>query len=235
MRNILIRGAQEYGISLTAQVIEEFCRYYAFLEEKNRVMNLTAISGEKDVAELHFLDSMALLTIESFNGKSVIDIGSGAGFPGVPLKIIEGSMTLTLLDAQQKRVAFMQELCDVLKIPNARCVHARAEETALLPDFRDRFDLAVSRAVARLNVLSELCLPFVKTGGAFIAMKGTDSDEEIKEAEKAFTFLGAKLDKVADYKIPGTDVIHRAVVARKKAPTPVGYPRRFAKIEKKPL
>jgi 16S rRNA (guanine527-N7)-methyltransferase len=235
MRNILVRGAQEYGISLTNEAIEKYCLYHRFLEEKNKVMNLTAITGEKDVAELHFLDCLALLALDSFSGKSVIDIGSGAGFPGVPMKIAERALSLTLLDAQQKRVCFLEELCAQLGLAETACLHARAEEAAILPNLRSRYDFAVSRAVARLNVLAEICLPFVKTGGAFIAMKGTDSDDEIKEGENAFKKLGAELDKIADYRIPGTGIIHRAIIIRKTAPTPDGYPRRFAKIEKKPL
>jgi 16S rRNA (guanine527-N7)-methyltransferase len=235
MRNILIQGASTYGLTLPDAGLPAFRRYFEFLEEKNRVMNLTAITGEKDVAELHFLDSLALLANGDFKGKSVIDIGSGAGFPGIPMKIAEPGLKLTLLDAQQKRVAFLEELRDILLLPDITCVHARAEEAALKPGFRDSFDFAVSRAVARLNGLAELCLPYVKPGGRFIAMKGPDSDEEIAEADNAFKTLGAELDAISDYKIAGTDIVHRAVIVRKIAPTPDGYPRRYTKIEKKPL
>lgn len=235
MRDILIQGAQKLNIPLSEEALESFCRYYTFLEERNRVMNLTAITGEKDVAALHFLDSLALLTLDNFADKFVIDIGSGAGFPGIPMKIADDRIKLTLLDAQQKRVAFSDELCALLRIKDIRCLHARAEEAAHLPELRGEFDFAVSRAVARLNILSELCLPFVKMGGAFIAMKGTGSDDEIVEAENGVIKLGAEIEKSRDYEIPGTSVLHRAVVIRKKAPTPDIYPRRFAKIEKKPL
>lgn len=235
MRNILIQGSQKLNIKLTEESIEKLCRYKEFLEEKNRVMNLTAITGDKDVAELHFLDSMELLTLDDFEGKTVIDIGSGAGFPGIPMKIAESSLKLTLIDSQQKKVAFLEELRTLLKMPDIHCTHARAEEAALLPDMRDNFDFAVSRAVARLNVLAEMCLPFVKPGGAFIAMKGTDSDEEIKEAETACIKLCAEIGKISDYVIPGTDIVHRAVIIRKTSATPDGYPRRFAKIQKSPL
>jgi 16S rRNA (guanine527-N7)-methyltransferase len=235
MKNILIQGAKQFNILLAEDAVERFNRYFELLEEKNKVMNLTAITGEKDVAELHFLDSLALLSMDAFAGKAVIDIGSGAGFPGVPMKIAEQSIKLTLLDSQQKRVVFLEELSTLLTMPDIRCLHARAEEAALLPEMRDQYDFAVSRAVARLNVLSEICLPFVKPGGAFIAMKGTDSDEEIREAEHACKTLGAKLESVTDYEIPGTNVRHRAVKICKTALTPDGYPRRFAKIEKKPL
>ncbi|NLA88172.1 MAG: 16S rRNA (guanine(527)-N(7))-methyltransferase RsmG, partial [Clostridiales bacterium] len=172
--------------------------YYDFLEEKNKVMNLTAISGEKDVAELHFLDSLSLLTLGSFEGKSVIDIGSGAGFPGIPMKLAVPTLSLIMLDAQLKRIGFLKELCDTLRLTDVSPIRARAEEAAHT-DLRESFDFAVSRAVARLNVLAELCLPFVKEGGAFIAMKGTESDEEIIEAGTAIKTLGAEVDKINDY------------------------------------
>lgn len=235
MKNILLQGSQILNIKPPDDALEKLCRYYAFLEETNRTMNLTAITGEKEVAQLHFLDCLALLTLDDFAHKTVIDIGSGAGFPGLPMKIAEPSIRLTLLDAQQKKVAFLEKLSKLLQITDIRCMHARAEEAALLPDMRDGFDFAVSRAVARLNVLAEMCLPFVKIGGAFIAMKSTDSDDEIKEAETAFNKLGAQLGQITDYVIPGTDVIHRAVIVSKVSPTPTGYPRRFAKIQKSPL
>lgn len=235
MRNILLNGAQRLSISLDEAAIDAFCLYGELLKEKNSVMNLTAITGEKEVAELHFLDCLALLTVDAFHGKSVIDIGCGAGFPGLPIKIAEPSIKLTLIDAQQKKVGFLAELCAKLHLSETQCMHARAEEAALLRDMRDSFDFAVSRAVARLYVLAEICLPYVRLGGAFIAMKGTESDAEIKEAEKAFVTLGAMLEKITDYEIPGTHIVHRAVIIRKISPTPVGYPRRFTKIQKCPI
>lgn len=235
MRNILIQGANEFKIKLTDSALEDFCRYYELLEEKNRVMNLTAITGEKDVAQMHFLDSLALMTVADFRGKTLIDIGSGAGFPGIPVKIAEPSLKLTLLDAQKKKVSFMEELCLALHLTEVSCEHARAEEAALQPGKRDLYDFAASRALARLNILSEMCLPFVKLGGAFLVMKSTDSDEELKEAEKSVKILGATIESISDYELPGTGVFHRAVVIRKVTQTPVGYPRRFAKIQKCPL
>ncbi|NLM84824.1 MAG: 16S rRNA (guanine(527)-N(7))-methyltransferase RsmG [Clostridiales bacterium] len=235
MRHILVQGAAELGLALSDAQLEQFERYFAILTEKNRVMNLTAITEEADAARLHFLDCLALLPLGGFEGASVIDIGSGAGFPGVPLKIAREDIALTLLDAQQKRVGFLEELCRALGLEGVRCLHARAEEAALLPEMRDAFDVAVSRAVARLNVLIELCLPFVRPGGRFIAMKGPESDDEIREAARGAEILGAELETVRDYVIPGTDVRHRAVVYRKKRETPKGYPRRFAKIQKNPL
>lgn len=235
MRNILKEGANALGIKLTDSALEAFSRYYELLEEKNRVMNLTAITGKKDITQLHFLDSLALMTLVDFKGKTLIDIGSGAGFPGIPIKIAEPSLKLTLLDAQKKRVAFMEELCLALHMTDVSCEHGRAEEVALRPDRRDWHDFAASRAVARLNVLCEMCLPFVKKGGAFLAMKSTDSDEEIREAENAVKTLGAAIERISDYEIPGTNVFHRVVIIRKIAQTPDGYPRRYAKIQNSPL
>mgnify|MGYP001163050432 FL=1 len=235
MRHILVQGAAELGLALSDAQLEQFERYFAILTEKNRVMNLTAITEEADAARLHFLDCLALLPLGGFEGASVIDIGSGAGFPGVPFKIAREDIALTLLDAQQKRVGFLEELCRALGLEGVRCLHARAEEAALLHEMRDAFDVAVSRAVARLNVLIELCLPFVRPGGRFIAMKGPESDDEIREAARGAEILGAERETVRDYVIPGTDVRHRAVDYRKKRETPKGYPRRFAKIQKNPL
>lgn len=235
MRNILIQGSERYKLTLSEKALDAFCIYAEFLEEKNKVMNLTAITDLKDVAERHFIDCLSLLTIENFENKSVIDIGSGAGFPGIPLKLAVPSIHLTLLDSLRKRVDFLEELSLKLNLEQVKCMHARAEEAALLPEMRDSFDFAVSRAVAKLNVLCEICLPFVKISGAFIAMKGTDSDLEVKEAQKAITVLGGTIEKTVDYEIPNTGVFHRAVIIRKTASTPKGYPRRFSRIQKSPL
>ena len=171
----------------------------------------------------------------SFKNASVIDIGSGAGFPGLPIRLAVPSVSLTLMDAQQKRIGFLSELCERLDLTDVTNMHARAEEAAFDKKLRGSFDFAVSRAVARLNVLCELTMPFVKEGGYLLALKGVDSDEEIEEAGRAISVLGGSLEKKLDYLIPGTDVCHRIVVIKKVADTPSGYPRRFAKISKSPL
>ena len=233
LKRILKEGADNIGLALCDEQIEQFDNYHAFLVERNKVMNLTAITGEEETARLHFLDSIALLKICDFKGKSVIDVGSGAGFPGVPLRIAEPEIKLTMLDALQKRINFLSELCTEIGI-SAECIHARAEEAAA-GAMRDSFDFAVSRAVARLNVLCELCMPFVKVGGYFAAMKSVGSDDEIKEAARAIKLLGGRIEQQVDYPIPGTDVMHRVVLIKKVAPTPKGYPRQFAKIKKSPL
>ena len=234
MREKLISGAAELGVSLSDSAAAGFCRYFELLEEKNKVMNLTAISGEDSVLRLHFLDSLALLGMLDFKNARVIDVGTGAGFPGLPIKLGEPTAKVTLLDALRKRIDFLSEVCAATGA-DAECIHARAEEAAAEPDRREKYDYAVSRAVASMNVLCELCLPFVKVGGAFAAMKSVGSDEELSQAASAIKLLGGKVEAVRDYTVPGTDVTHRVIIVRKTAPTPKGYPRRFAKIQKAPL
>ena len=235
MEDLLVRFAGENGLELPETAAPAFRRYYQFLEEKGKVMNLTAITGEENVYSLHFLDCLSIAVGRDLHGRSVIDVGSGAGFPGLPLKIACPGLHLTLLDAQRKRVDFLRELCLLLELQEVSCLHARAEEAAFDRAMRENFDFAVSRAVARLNMLCELCMPFVSVGGAFIAMKGTDSDEEIEEARTAMRKLGGRLEEVRDYAVAGTDIRHRLVVVRKTDPTPSGYPRKFAKISRAPL
>lgn len=190
-------------------------------------MNLTAITEPQAVAELHFLDCIALLRAEDFFGKRVIDIGCGAGFPGVPLKIAEPSIELTLLDSLAKRMTWLREILPQLGV-EAEVVTARAEE--FVQTRREQYDIATSRAVARLNILAELCLPYVKVGGAFLAMKGALAGEEMEEAKRAVALLGGMIEQVYEY--PIQDALHKAVVIRKIRPTPAKYPRAFAKIKK---
>jgi len=234
MLSIISLGAEKMNIDLPPGAGAAFRAYYDFLEERGQNVNLTAISGAEEVARLHFLDSIALLRAAEFNNANVIDIGSGAGFPGVPLKIAEPSISLTLLDATGKRIKFLEELCEKLGI-EASCINMRAEEAAHLSEHREQYDIVVSRAVAKLCVLSELCLPFVKPGGFFVAMKSIDSESESEEAQNAIEALGAESEATYDYLIPGTDITHRALIIKKTAKTPQKYPRRFAKIQNSPL
>ena len=229
----ILSGFEQLGLSADETVLSRYRTYYEYLEEINKVMNLTAISGEKDVAELHFLDCAELLTMQSLSGKKVIDVGTGAGFPGLALKIACPDIQLTLLDSLDKRINFLKDTCARLSLDDVTCIHARAEE--IPAGYREGFDYAVSRAVARLNLLCELCLPYVKKGGAFMAMKGPELDAELKEAECAIRTLGGKVEKKIDYTIPGTDVTHCAVIVRKVSNTPAKYPRRWAQIKKTPL
>lgn len=229
----LIDGFAALSLPYDESALQRFRLYAERLIETNKVMNLTAIVEEDEVARLHFLDSASILTLADFSGKRVIDVGTGAGFPGLALKICDPSLSLVLLDSLDKRVGFLRSTCEALGFPDVRCVHARAEE---IPDgFRESFDFAVSRAVARLNVLCELCLPYVKTGGLFIAMKGPEHSEELREAERAVSLLGGVIEADHDIAIPGTEIIHSAILIRKIAPTPLKYPRRWALIKKQAL
>ena len=231
MEQLLREGLASLG--LPDDGIPSLLRFSELLVEKNKVMNLTAITEPADIATLHFLDCASLLPLAEWKGKTVVDVGTGAGFPGMPLRILEPSIRLTLLDSLNKRIDFLQEVCEDLGLTDVACVHGRAEEFAA--HRRESFDIAVSRAVANLQMLSELCLPLVKVGGSFLAMKSVDSDQELEAAKKAISILGGEISGVKDYAIPGTDVRHRLILIKKIKETPKKYPRAFAKIKKNPL
>ncbi|MBQ3262020.1 MAG: 16S rRNA (guanine(527)-N(7))-methyltransferase RsmG [Oscillospiraceae bacterium] len=232
MEHILKDGFTALGLPLSDAALGRFRTYYEYLSEQNKVMNLTAIEGEADTARLHFLDCAALLTVQELKGLSVIDVGSGAGFPGLPLKIAQEDMRLTLLDSLEKRVRFLSETCALLGFEDVACIHARAEDAK---ELHGQFDAAVSRAVARLNLLAELCLPFVKVGGVFLAMKGPGAAEELAQAAHAIEVLGGGEAEILPYTVPGTEQAHNVVRIRKVKETPAKYPRRWAKIQKQPL
>ena len=231
MEQLLQQGLTQMG--LPTEGIPSLLQYADLLVEKNKVMNLTAITEPADIATLHFLDSAALLTLTDFKNKKVADVGTGAGFPGMPLRIVEPSIRLTLLDSLNKRVDFLKEVCEDLALTNVDCVHARAEEFAAKK--RESFDIVTSRAVANLQMLSELCLPLVKVGGYFLSMKAVDSDQELADAKHAIEVLGGQVEKIETYAIPGTDVSHRLIFIKKIKETGKKYPRAFAKIKKNPL
>lgn len=230
MRQTLLAGLPAYSVTLSDGQIDTLCRFGEALIEKNAVMNLTAITEPSAVAQLHFLDCIALLNAADFHGKRVIDVGCGAGFPGVPLKIAEPSIRLTLLDSLAKRMNWLSETLPALGV-DAEIITARAEEFAA--QRREQYDLATSRAVARLNVLAELCLPYVRVGGKFLAMKGALAQEEVEEARRGIERLGGHVLRIFEYPVAGA--VHKAVVIEKLRPTPPQYPRAFAKIKKSPL
>ena len=230
MLTALTEGLPRLGLDLTQQTCQQLCAFGQAVVEQNKVMNLTAITEPTQVAKLHLLDSISLLTLLDLGGKKLIDVGCGAGFPGVPVKIACPGLKLTLLDSLGKRMNWLCCILPQLGV-DAECVTARAEEAAA--QRRESYDFASSRAVARLNVLLELTAPFVKVGGAVLAMKGSAAQEELDEAKNAIKKLGLQLESVHHFPVDGAD--HAVLVLRKVSPTPAQYPRRFNKIKQFPL
>ncbi len=235
MENIIRAGLEEMGLSVPENAPALLAEYGRRLIEKNQVMNLTAITEPEDVAALHMLDCAALLGCASFGGRSLIDVGTGAGFPGLALKILVPSLSVTLLDSLQKRLDWLDETAEALSLRGVTTLHARAEEAGHDPALREGFDLAAARAVADLRTLCELCLPFVKVGGRFLAMKGPEAGSELNAAQNAIAELGGKAVRLYRYAIPGRDVERQVVVIEKTAPTPERYPRRWKKMQNCPL
>lgn len=221
----------ELGFDLSEKQLNQFERYFELLVEWNEKINLTAITEKKEVYIKHFLDSLYAIKAIDFSNQSICDIGSGAGFPGIPLKIIYPDLDLTIVDALNKRIKFLDLICDELGI-EANNVHARAEE--YIKDKREYFDVVFARAVARLNILSELCIPFVKINGYFVALKGSNRDE-IKDAGMAISKLGGTIEDVINYSLPFDMGERNIVKVRKKQKTKQKYPRNFGKIKKMPL
>ena len=230
MEKTLREGLSELNLELPGERQETLCAFARAMVKQNEVMNLTAITEDTQVAKLHLLDSLTVLCCADLKGKTLIDVGCGAGFPGVPLAIACPEAKITLLDSLGKRVKWLEETLPQLGI-SAECVTARAEEA--VADRREKYDFATSRAVARLNILLELTAPYVKVGGAVLAMKGAAAEEELAEAAGAIKKLGLKLETVRTFPIDGTS--HAVIVLRKVAPTPKQYPRRYAKIKQSPL
>ena len=226
----LTAGLPELGLDLSEEIQHQLCAFGRSMVKQNEVMNLTGITEDEAVAKLHLLDSLTVLSTADLSGKSLIDVGCGAGFPGVPLAIAAPTAKITLLDSLGKRMKWLEEVLPTLGV-SAECVTARAEEAVATR--RESYDFATSRAVARLNILLELTAPYVKVGGAVLAMKGAAAREELAECSGAIKKLGLKLECVKEFPIDGT--AHAVIVLRKVAPTPPRYPRRFAQIKKSPL
>lgn len=231
MQQTLFTELPALGLTLPEETVRALCDFGAAVVRQNEVMNLTAITEPEQVAKLHLLDSLTLLCCADLKGKTLIDVGCGAGFPGVPLAIACPDAKVTLLDSLKKRVMWLESELPALGVANARCIAARAEEAAAAS--REKFDYASSRAVARLNILLELTAPFVRVGGAVLAMKGAAAREELEEAQNAVRKLGLKLETIRDFSIDGA--MHSVLVLRKVRPTPTQYPRRYAKIKQAPL
>lgn len=235
MREQLAQGLEQLGLTPPEGAVERMAGYGAWLLEQNKVMNLTALREPGEVAALHFLDSAALLGCAELEGRSLVDVGTGAGFPGMVLKLLVPSLRLTLVDSLGKRLDWLSTVCARLGLEDVVLRHARAEELAREPEVRESFDLATARAVADLRVLCELCLPLVRPGGLFLAMKADACQEEVNAAGRAVQLLGGGLLPPRRYHIPGTGVDRKVIPVEKRAPTPAAYPRRWAKIQKSPL
>lgn len=231
MNNVLTEKVKELSIVLNDKQIQQFEQYYNILVEWNKVMNLTAITEYEEVVEKHFLDSLTIVNaIHVKKIETLIDVGTGAGFPGIPLKIAFPHLKVTLLDSLNKRIKFLNEVINLLELNDIKAIHGRAEDYAKQAEYREQYDICVSRAVANLATLSEYCLPYVKVDGLFVPYKSGEIDEELKSSEKAVSILGGKVEEVVKFQLPGTDIgrsfvkIHKIKETKKKYPRKAGMP-----------
>lgn len=231
IRQALEQGLADFGISASVESIDKLLLYSIRLIEQNKFMNLTAITEPLKVCELHFLDSAALLHFHNLKGRSLIDVGTGAGFPGIVLKVLEPSIQLTLLDSLKKRLDWLSVLCEELELSDVTFLHGRAEEYSHNPKYRDSFDVATARAVAALPMLCELCLPYVRSGGTFLAMKTHNDLDEVSLSQEIISTLGGGRAQCIDYTLPLSGVPRRLLAIPKKISTPSGYPRKWSKIK----
>ncbi|MBD9220165.1 MAG: 16S rRNA (guanine(527)-N(7))-methyltransferase RsmG [Clostridiales bacterium] len=235
IEELLAESCKKINIELTEKQIKQFIDYKDMLLEWNEKFNLTAITDEREIILKHFVDCLAISAGAELAGKKIIDVGTGAGFPGVPVKIAFPDTQMTLLDSLNKRITFLEELKNKLGLENVTCIHSRAEDGGADKNLREGFDLCISRAVANLAVLSEYCLPFVKVGGCFISMKGPDVKDELNESEKAIKVLGGEVKEIKLINIPETDINHSLIIIKKIKPTPSKYPRKAGKAKKEPI
>ena len=234
LETMLIEGAKAFSIELGNVQVGMMLKYKRLLAEWNKKINLTAIEEDKDVIIKHFIDSFSIIPYLKNRGEKVVDVGTGAGFPGIPVKIVYNNIELVLLDSLKKRIGFMNTLIADLVLDKVKAVHSRAEQMGANPQYRETFDISVARAVAGLPVLLEYCLPLIKTGGIFIAMKGSSIDE-IRDSQKALDILGGKIEEVKELILPFSDIGRNLIIVRKFRHTPTKYPRKPGKPSKEPL
>jgi 16S rRNA (guanine527-N7)-methyltransferase len=236
VREVLKNGALNYNIDLREEQVEQFIKYMNLLREWNKKINLTAITDDIDIIKKHFIDSISIVKSGVLKeGMSLVDVGTGAGFPGIPIKIIMPTIKVVLLDSLNKRINYLNEVINELNLNNIEAVHGRAEEYSKNDMYREKFDIATARAVANLSVLSEYCIPYVKINGYFIAMKGPSIEEEIQSGKNAISTLGGKFVEIIKTEILGEEYNHNIVVVEKVKKTDEKYPRKYAQIEKKPI
>jgi len=233
LKSILMDGAGRYGVHLDEEKVNIFFKYAELLKEWNEKINLTSIDEDRDIIIKHFIDSLSIVPFLKHCG-SMIDVGTGAGFPGIPVKIALNNINVVLLDSLEKRIKFLDTVISETGITGIRAVHGRAEDFGKIDDYREKFDVSVARAVANLPVLLEYCLPFVKVGGAFIAMKGSNI-EEIDKSKKALDILGGEIEKVESFSLPFDDISRNIIIIKKLRHTPTKYPRKAGKPSKDPL
>ncbi|OLS02711.1 16S rRNA (guanine(527)-N(7))-methyltransferase RsmG [Tissierella creatinophila] len=234
--DILLKGTQDLNLKLTEEDKARFLNYKELLKEWNEKINITTITQDSEIDIKHFLDSLTCLSLDLFEGnKTLIDIGTGGGFPGIPLKIMKDNLNITLLDSLNKRINFLNEVIKVLDLKGIKAIHGRAEELSRQTEYRENFSIAISRAVASLDTLSEYCLPFVKVGGHFIAMKGPDIEEELNSSRNAIKLLGGNVVETKIITLPESDIVHSLIVIEKIRQTSQKYPRGGGKPRKNPL
>lgn len=234
--NIMKSACENEGLIFNEEQYNNFMEYKNLIQQWNQKVNLTAITDDEEIVKKHFIDSMKIFKFEFLkNAKNIIDIGTGAGFPGIPIKIINKEIDVVLLDSLNKRINFLNEVIERLKLENIKTIHGRAEDYAKKVEYREKFDIATSRAVANMTVLSEFCIPYVKVGGYFIALKGPSIEDEIFEAKNAIGTLGGKLEDIIKVNIEKSDLKHNLVIVKKIKQTPKQFPRKSGVVTKKPL
>jgi 16S rRNA (guanine527-N7)-methyltransferase len=234
--DILNQASNNESLEFNEDKYDKFIKYKELIKEWNEKINLTAITEDSEIIQKHFIDSIKVFKFKELkNARKVIDIGTGGGFPGIPMKIINPSSKIVLLDSLNKRINFLNEVIKELQLKDIETIHGRAEDFAQENKYREKFDVAISRAVANLTVLSEFCLPYVKIGGYFVAMKGPAIDEEMKEAKNAIKILGGTVEEIVKVDIEGSDLNHNLVIIRKLKETPKKYPRKAGMVTKNPL